>query len=44
MAEPPAVVKSTLPVTKAATPVLVRITMISTLKPSREKNPSRAAS
>ena len=43
IAEPPAVVKSILPVTNAAMPVLVRMTMISALNPSRLKNPSFAA-
>jgi hypothetical protein len=42
-AEPPAVVKSILPVTNAAMPVLVRMTMISAVNPSRLKKPSFAA-
>ena len=43
IAEPPAVVKSIAPVTNAAMPVLVRMTMISAVNPSRLKKPSFAA-
>src|SRR5262245_58049361 len=43
MAEPPAVVKSMLPVTNAAIPTLVRMTITSASRPSAAKNFSLAA-